>query len=713
MSSTVTSCGEGKAPRENPLLGEWDTPFGVPPFDKIVPDDFLPAFRQGMGEQQAEIDRIVNDTAAPGFANVILAYDRSGDLLGRTADVFFLLSAANTSEELQAIEEQIVPQLSAHGDGIAMNRELFDKVASVYHARGSLGLDSMQMRLVEKTYRDFVRAGAGLTAQDKQQLKQINEQLSLAEFRFNNHLLADNKRFIMALDGAGTDGLPYAVKNAAAQLAREHGIKAEGAVTVSKPSMLPFLTYSSRRDLREQLYKAYLDLCNHDDTTDNKQIVNDIIRLRTEKAHLLGYDSYAAYVLSNVMAKTPANVYALLDELWGPTLALAREELAAMEQLAAKDSLEGGFQPWDWWYYAEKVRKRDYDLDQERLKPYFSLDNVQDGVFGLANRLYGLTFRPIGVPQYDTECVAYEVLEADNTHLGVIYLDFYPRPGKQSGAWCGNFRTQQYRDGVKVSPVVGMVFNFPRPVGSTPALLSLEETETFFHEFGHALHSLFADVPYRGLAEVERDFVELPSQIMENWAVEPDLLRRYAVHYQNKNVIPDELIGKIQKSARFNQGFNTAEYLAASFTDMDIHTMSSYEPFDVNAFERESLYGRRGLITQIEPRYRYPYFSHIFGGGYAAGYYGYIWAEVLDKDAFEAFRETGDVFDRSVAARLRREILSKGGTADGMTLYRNFRSAEPDRLPLMRARGLAADEPGATDRDEPDQPQEGTSSQDI
>lgn len=689
LMTLVTSCREMDGVRENPLLGEWDTPFGVPPFDRIKVSDYKPAFEAGMKAHNEDIEAIVNNADEPTFENTILAFDNSGSLLNRVLPVFSLLSAADTNPEMQAVEEEMMPVLSAHGDAIMMNERLFARIKSVCDRRAQLGLDPLRMRLTEKTYRRFERSGANLSPAGKEELMKINQELSLASIRFGNNLLAENARFEMVLTDQDVSGLPASVRNSARAAGREAGHSGKYLFTLSRPSIFPFLTYSDRRDLREEIYTAYLQKCNHGDELDNKQNINDIVRLRTRKAHLLGFESHSDFVLDNVMAKTPANVYSLLDGLWTPALDRAVEELNDMKAIRKRETGSDDFESWDWWFYSEKVRKSRYNLDQETLKPYFSLPNVRNGIFELCNRLYGITFQPVVAPVYHEECFVYEALDVDGSHLGVLYMDFHPRPGKRSGAWCGSYREQGYEDGVRIAPVVTIVANFTRPANSsTPALLDLDEVETFFHEFGHALHSLFSDVPYRGLLGVERDFVELPSQIMENWAVEPEMLRSYAIHYSTGNIIPDNLIDKIQKSATFNQGFMTTELLAASYTDMDIHTIKDFEPMDVNAFEREMLFAKRGLIPQIEPRYRYPYFSHIFDGSYSSGYYSYIWAEVLDKDAFQAFVETGELFNKAVAARFRNEILSRGGTADGMTLYRNFRGHEPSRIPLLKSRGL-------------------------
>ena len=682
------SCESEKKSGENPFFTEWTTPYGVPPFDEIRPEHFLPAFERGMSLHDAEIDAIATNNDDPTFENVILAYDRSGVMLAQTELVFGMLCAAENNAELQALQEELMPRLAAHYDRILLDERLFARIRDLYERRGSLSLDAEQQRLLEKTYRRFVRAGALLDGEQKARLKEINGELALAAVRFGNNLLAENNRFEMTLSSEQQGGLPNDVLEAAREQGRARGKGEVPLFTLHKPSMIPFLTYSSDRELRDSIYTAYLNRCNHGDEYDNKQLINDFIRLRTEKAHLLGYPSYAAYVVDDEMARTTGAVYELLDGIWTPALERAKGELAEMEELFRKDCPDGEFAASDWWYYAEKLRRQKYALDESMLRPYFSLENVRSGIFFLANRLYGITFRPLVVPVYHPDVTAYEVLDADETHLGVLYFDFFPRAGKNQGAWCGNYVEQTYEEGVRKAPVVSIVCNFTPPVGNTPALLTLDETETLFHEFGHALHFLFHDVKYRGLSEVEGDFVELPSQIMENWAFSPELLRQYAVHYRTGEVIPQSLIDKIRRSELFNQGFMTTELVAAALSDMDIHSIEEYETFDPMAFEREVLTEKRGLIPQIEPRYRYPYFSHIFDGGYSAGYYFYIWAEVLDKDAFEAFRESGDLFNRRVADDFRRKVLSRGGSEDGMSLYRAFRGKDPDRIPMLRGRGL-------------------------
>lgn len=697
LAMTFVSCKSGKIVGENPFFSAWETPYGVPPFDKIEPGHFLPALERGMSLHEAEIDAITSNNDAPTFENVILAYDNSGKMLSQVELIFGMLCAAENTPAMQALEEQVMPLMAAHSDKIRLNEKLFERIRAVYDQRAALGLDAEQSRLLEKTYCDFVRAGALLDAEQKARLKAINEELSLTSVKFGQNILAENNNYALELTAADLDGVPVSARDQARDQAEAMGRKGKYVFTLHKPSLIPFLTYASKRELREEIYKAYINRCNNGDQYDNKQLINDFIRLRTEKAHLLGYPSYAAYVVADQMAGTTDAVYGLLEEIWTPALESAKGELSEMEALFKKDFPDGEFASWDWWYYAEKVRKQKYALDEEMLRPYFSLENVQGGIFFLANRLYGITFRPIAVPLYHPDATAYEVLDVDQSHLGVLYFDYFPRDGKSQGAWCGNYVEQTYEDGKRVAPVVSIVCNFTRPVGDTPALLTLDETETLFHEFGHALHFLFHDVKYRGLTEVEGDFVELPSQLMENWAFDTEVLKQYAVHYRSNEVIPKYLVEKLHRSELFNQGFMTTELIASSLSDMDIHSMTEYAPFDPMEFERKSLTEKRGLIPQIEPRYHYPYFSHIFDGGYSAGYYFYTWAEVLDKDTFEAFRESGDLFNKKIADDFRRKVLARGGSEDGMTMYRDFRGKDPDKKAMLRSRGLWTPEPPSLD----------------
>ena len=700
---SMNSCKKGAEVTDNPFFeDEWTTPYGVPPFDRIKMEHYAPAFERGMSLHNEQIEAIVSSVEEPTFENTILAYDNSGQMLMRVATVFELLNSAETNDQMQAYASEIFPRLAAHYDAIAMNEALFERVKQVYNSRAAQRLTGEELRLTEKMYEDFVRSGALLSAEDKASLQQINEQLSALSVKFGQNVLAETNAFTLEVDLTDLDGLPTSVRDAAREQAKSMGKGDKYIFTLQKPSMLPLLTYAQNRTLREQIYKAYLKRGDNGNEYDNNQIVAQMAQLRYRKAQLLGYDSYAHYVTSNEMASTPEAVYELLEGVWTPALERSQQELERMMSIFRRDhGADAKFESWDWWYYAEKVRQADYDLKEEEVRNYLSLDNVKGGIFFLCNRLYGITFRPLNAPVYHSECEVYEVIDSNDQPLGALYMDFYPRPGKSGGAWCGSYVEQSYKDGKRVLPVSTIVCNFTRPAGSTPALLTIDETETFFHEFGHALHNLFAEVKYRGLAGVEGDFVELPSQIMENWALAPEMLAHYAVHYRREDAMPQELVEKIQLTKTFNEGFNTTELVAAALSDMDIHSLQSDELISPSQFEREALTNRRGLIPQIEPRYKYTYFGHIFDGGYSAGYYFYIWAEVLDKDAYQAFVESGDLFDRATAERFRREVLSRGGSRDGMDMYRAFRGADPDKQAMLVARGLVKAEDVAQTEPEP------------
>lgn len=686
---SLSACKNRNNMADNPFFeSEWTTPYGVPPFDRIKFEHYKPAFEQGMSLHNEEIARIVESSEEPTFENTILAFDNSGQMLSRVATVFGMLEAAETNEQMQDLSAEIMPQLAAHSDSFLMNEKLFDRVKSVYERREALKLDDEQKRLTEKIYNSFVRSGALLSAENKNRLKQINEKLSSHSVTFGQNLLSETNDYVLELTREDVVGVPGNVRDAAMELAKSKG-KESYMFTLHEPSRIPLLTYAKKRSVREAIFKAYIARGNNGNEYDNKSIVAEMAQLRCEKAKLLGYDSYAEYVTFDEMAGSAKAVYELLEGVWNPALEKAKQELARMEAIFAREEgNDAKFEAWDWWYYAEKLRKSEYNLEEETVRQYLSLDNVKSGIFFLANRLYNITFRPLKAPSYHQECEAYEVLDNDDKVLGVLYFDFHPRAGKSGGAWCGTYVDQTYKDGKRVCPVVSIVCNFTRPTGGVPALLSIDETKTLFHEFGHALHNLFADVKYRGLANVEGDFVELPSQIMENWAFAPELLRQYAVHYRTSEVIPNDIIEKIGRASTFNEGFAVTELVAAALADMDIHSLQGGEKIDVMEFERKALTEKRGLIPQIEPRYHYTYFSHIFNGGYSSGYYFYIWAEVLDKDAYQAFIESGDLFSSDVAARFRSEILSKGGTRKGMDMYRAFRGADPDKLAMLVARGL-------------------------
>lgn len=682
----------GTVRADNPLLEDWTTPFGVPPFDAIQLEHYGPAFQEAMQRHQQEIRAIYMRRSTPTFENTIAAMDRSGELLSRVSNVFFAMTSSMSSDELQALAREIAPQLSQHRDEILLNDLLFQRVKAVYDTRDQFTLTGEQQRLLDEYYKNFVRGGANLAPDQKERLKEINSRLSLLSVRFGDNLLKENNRFELVIDDpADLAGLPETVVIAAAETAKERGHEGKWVFTLHKPSLIPFLQYADNRDLREQMFRGYMESGNHDDELDNKQILAEMVALRIERVKLLGYETHAHYVLEKNMAKEPDRVYQLLRDVWAPALARAGRERGDMQQMIDEEGGDFQLAPWDWWYYAEKVKKQKYDLDEEMLRPYFQLENVLQGSFDVAQRLFGLQFeKREEMPVYHEDVTAYEVKDADGSHIGILYVDYFPRASKRGGAWMGEFRQQAKIDGKDIRPIVYNVGNFSKPTGDKPSLLSLEEVETLFHEFGHALHGLLSEATYQSLAgtEVARDFVELPSQIMENWAVEPVVLKMYAHHYQTGEPMPDELIEKIHEARYFNQGFATTEYVAASFLDMDWHTLT--EPVadaGVLAFEKASL-DEIGLIPEIISRYRSTYFQHIFAGGYSSGYYSYLWAEVLDADAFEAFKETGDVFNPEVAKSFRANILSRGGTEDPMVLYERFRGKQPDIQPLLKRRGL-------------------------
>lgn len=669
---------------------EFDTPFGTPPFDRIVLADYRPAFLAGMKEQTAEIEAIANNTEAPTFENTIVALDNSGRLLSRVSRVFYGLKSAETNDSIQALAEELSPLLSEHNDNIYLNEKLFNHIKTIHDDTTGLNLNTEQYRLMDEYYKSFVRSGIMLEEIGKERLREINKQLSALTLKFGNNLLKETNNYQLVIDNeADLAGLPEGVIAAAANAAKAAGEEGKWVFGLQKPSWLPFLQYSQKRELREKLYKAMYMRGDNDNENDNKKIINDIVNLRIEKAQLLGYDTHADFVLEENMAKTPENVYKLLNEVWAYALAQAKKEAAELQKLI--DAEGGNFQlaSWDWWYYAEKLRQQKYALNEEELKPYFKMENVREGVFTVANKLYGLNFKKLNnIPVYHPEVEVYEVTDADGSHLAIFYTDYFPRPGKNAGAWMSSFRGQQVLDGKNIRPLVYNVGNFTRPTETTPSLLTLDEVETVFHEFGHALHGMLSNVTYAGLSgtSVPRDFVELPSQIMEHWAFQPEVLKLYARHYQTGEVIPDELIAKIDAASKFNMGFNTTEFVAAALLDMDYHTQREIKERNVREFEKQSM-AKIGLIDQIIPRYRSTYFSHIFSGGYSAGYYAYLWSEVLDADAFQAFAEKG-IFDQETARLFREYVLSKGNTEDPMVLYKKFRGAEPDPVYLLKNRGF-------------------------
>lgn len=686
LLSLIQCKNQEKESMQNPFFSEWKTPFEVPPFDQIKAADYLPAFKQAIKEHQEDIEKIVNNPEKPDFDNTIAALAYSGRLLSKVSDVFFSQLGANTNDSLQKIAMEISPELSKHSDEITMNDKLFERIKTVYDQKDQMKLTPEQAFLLENTYQEFVRNGANLAKKDKERLKAINSQLSVDALKFEQNVLNETNQYRLVIDQEkDLAGLPDAVVKEAAQTAEEAGLKGKWVFTTQKPSMIPFLQFADNRSLREELYTAYLNRGNHDNEYDNKKILQEIVNLRLEKAKLLGFDEYADYRLKTRMAKNSKNVYHLLDQVWDAALPVAKKERDEMQQIIDEEGGNFKLAPWDWWYYAEKVRKKKYDLEESALKPYFKLENVRDGAFMVFNKLYGVTFTPMAdIPKPHPDAQAFEVKEADGKHVGVLYMDFFPRASKQSGAWQGEYRAHFKCKKGEMTPVVTVVYNFTKPGKETPSLLNFDEVETLFHEMGHAMDALFAKNTYPG-THIPADFVELPSQVMEHWATEPEVLKMYAKHYKTGEPIPDELIEKINNSKFFNQGFMNVEYLAASYLDMDYHTLKEPLKEDVNAFEKQSM-EKIGLIPEIEPRYRSTYFMHITGG-YDAGYYSYLWAAVLDNDAFDYFKQTG-IFNKETALKFRKNILEKSGTEDPQKLYRDFRGRDASVEPLLKNRGL-------------------------
>jgi peptidyl-dipeptidase Dcp len=681
---------EGSA-QNNPFFSEFKTPYQVPDFQNIKLDHYLPAYQEAIKQHDAEIAAIANNKARPTFENTIVALDNSGEMLGRVSSVFGNILGTDGDKAMRDLAKQITPLTSKHYDDVNFNEKLFARVKEVYNNKSiTKKLTTEQKMLLDKTFKGFVRSGAGLPADKIERLRQINGELSMLSLKFGDNNLAETNNFRLILENKNDlAGLPQSVVNAAAVEAKKAGQEGKWIFTLQKPSMIPFLQYSQKRELRERLYNGYLNRGNNYNENDNKEVIKQILSLSKERSNILGFETTADYILDDRMAKNASNVYKLLDQVLTPALKVAKKELADMQELAKSEGMNEPLQSWDWWYYAEKVRKAKYDLDEEQLRPYFKLENVREGIFYVANKLYGLEFKKINnIPVPNKELTdAFEVTEKGK-HIGILYMDYHPRATKRVGAWCTSFRRQSNVDGKFITPVVSIVTNFSAPTAEAPALLNADEVETFFHEFGHALHNLLSNVHYKGIAatQVPRDFVELPSQINEHWAFQPEVLKVYAKHYKTGEVIPTELVEKLEKSGKFNQGFATVEYTAAARLDLDYYTQKDFSELDINSFEKKSL-NSMGLIPQIAPRYRTTYFSHIWGGGYSAGYYSYMWAEVLDADAFDAFAQKG-IFDPATAKSFRDNVLSKGGSDDAMIMYKRFRGAEPSIQPLLKNRGL-------------------------
>lgn len=687
MSCMVCACGQQAADTDNPFLSEFETPYGTPDFNRIKVEHYEPAFLKGIKQQNEEIKAIVENPDEPSFENTIVALDNSGEILARVSGVFFALTEADTNDEMMALEAKIAPMLSEHSDNIFLNQELYKRVAAV-HAQeeaGKIQLTTEQHYLLDKYYKEFVRSGAGLDAQKQERLREINKQLSTLTIEFGNHVLADNNDYLLVVDKKeDLAGLPDAVIAGAAQEAKAHGKDGKWVFTLQESSRTPLLQYAQNRELRKNIYQAYTSLGNRGNANDNKEVLKKVLALRLEKAQLMGFNNFAEYQLADNMAKNPKNALDLLYGLWEYSIKNAKAEAAELQKIMDREGKGEKLEAWDWWYYVEKLRQEKYDLNEDAIKPYFSQEDVHNGLCTVVNKLYGITLTPCdSISVYNKDVKTYIVKDADGSLLGVFYSDYMPRASKRSGAWMSNFREQQ--EGVR--PLIYNVASFTKPAGDLPSLLTIDEARTMYHEFGHALHGLLTQCKYKGVSgtSVAQDFVELPSQIMEHWAVEPEVLKMYAKHYQTREAIPDSLIAKIENQALFNQGFMTTELLAAAILDMEMHCLTTMEGFDVLQFEKQ-LMDKLGLIPQIAPRYRSTYFNHIMGG-YAAGYYSYIWAERLDTDAFEAFKEHG-LFDQATATSFRKNILEKGGSDDPMKLYVTFRGAEPGLEPLLETRGL-------------------------
>ena len=682
----TVSCNTGNKEKVNPFFSEWNTPFGVPPFELIMNEHYVPAIDSGIALARAEVAAITASTEAPTFANTIAAYDRMGTLLNKVAYVFYSQTGANTNESLEKIDMEIAPKMSAFSDDILLNAPLFERVKTVYENREAEQLNGEELFMLENLYKSFVRNGALLNAEDQETLKKLNSELSILTVKFSQNVLAETNGFKLVIDNeADLAGLPENAISTAAAMAKADGMEGKWVFTTQKPSMLPFLQFADNRDLRKKLYDAYLNRGNNGNDYDNNKIVADIVRLRADRAKLLGFNTHADIVLETRMAKTSDNVLNLLNDLLKRALPVASRERDEMQKIIQSDGGTFKLEPHDWWYYAEKLRKAKYDLDDSELRPYFSLDNTRDGAFAVATNLYGITFTPIAnIPLPHPDAQAFEVKEADGSHVGVLYMDFYPRESKRQGAWCGGYRDHRMLDGKEITPVVTIVGNFTPPTGDKPALLSLDDVMTLFHEFGHGLQALFSDNAY-GNTTTAWDIVELPSQIMEHWATEPEVLAIYAKNFSTGEVMPQALVEKIRNSSYFNTGFDNVEVMAASLLDMAYYSLEAPVNVDPQQFEKETM-KKIGLIPEIEPRYRSTYFSHMISG-YDAGYYVYTWAAVLDNDAFEAFKEKG-IFDQATATSFRKNILEKMGTMDAEQMYLNFRGREPEIEPLLKNKGL-------------------------
>ncbi len=686
--AVMTACKD-KKDMDNPFFAEWGTPYEIPAFEKIKPEHYLPAFEEGMRRQNAVIDSIVANPEPATFENTIEALEYSSPLLNEVSGVFFNIKSSNTSDELEAIAEKVMPMLSEHGDNISLNADLFARIKSVYDQRETLNLNPEQRRLLDETYKSFIRSGANIPVEKQARFREINQLLSSLELRFSTNQLKATNDYQLVLEKDQLEGLTEdQIQAAKEQGDADEATKGKYVITLHNPSLMPFLTNSSNRELRHEIWNAYSTRCTSG-KYDNTAIIDSIVNLRLERSQILGFENYASYTLDDCLAKTPQAVYDLLLQVWRPALAKAKEECAEYQKMIKADGDTFALKPWDWRYYSERLRKERYNLDEDSIRPYFPLDAVREGAFNTATKLYGITFRQNDeLPKYDPEATGFEVLDGDKV-IAILYMDFFPRASKQSGAWMTNFREQYVdRNGNNVIPIISIVCNFSKPTGNKPSLLTFDEAETLFHEFGHGLHGILSKCHYRSISgtNVPRDFVEMPSQIMENWCRHPEVMKTFTRHYETGNPIPDAMIEKIKAAGTYGQGFINTELLAASLLDMDYHTITEPTKITLPDFEEQAM-AKIGLIPEIISRYRSTYFGHVFGGGYAAGYYSYTWTAVLDADAFEAFVETGDLYNPEVAARLRK-VLEQGNTVDPMESYVAFRGKQPSVAPLLRNRGL-------------------------
>lgn len=677
----------------NPLLTDWTTPFELPPFDKIKPEHFEEAFETAMAEAKAESDEIAEQSDRPDFANTIAALEKSGERLTKVARTFFNLTSADTNETLQQIERDIAPKLARHSSDMLLNEKLFERIAELWNQRETLGLNTEDAKVLERYHMMFQRAGAGLDENGKSRIAEISQRLATLGTQFSQNILRDESDYQLVLETEeDRAGLPDFLLTAAAEAARERGHDGKHVITLSRSSIEPFLQFSTNRRLREEAFNAWSARGELEGETNNAKIITETLALRSEKAKLLGFENFAAFKLDDTMAKTPDNVRDLLTKVWEPAAAQARAEEQKLSKMAANDGENHTIEAWDWRFYSEKVRKEEHDLDETELKPYLQLDSMIQAAFDTATRLFGVTFRELDdIPVYHPDVRVFEVLDPSGQHVGLFLGDYFARPSKRSGAWMSGFRSQHKLNG-NVAPIIVNVMNFSKGAPGEATLLTFDDARTLFHEFGHGLHGLLSDVTYPMISgtSVARDFVELPSQLYEHWLSEPEVLSKFATHYRTGEKMPTDLLDKLLAAANFNQGFATVEYTASALIDLELHLLDSPDEIDIAAYEKAEL-GKIGMPNAITMRHRIPHFQHVFSGdGYSAGYYSYMWSEVMDADAFGAFKEAGDIFDEETADRLLTHIYSAGGRPDPEETYKAFRGRAPKIDALLKKRGFAA-----------------------